>query len=363
MDCRVLGVGVLLLMLGCFSEPGEDSSGGGTSTTDAGTGTSQPTTDPSGSETATSVADTSGSTGFGTTGFGTTGFETTGSSTGGCFDEQVGEAADIDIVMVIDASAAIADNAFEIQNMLDAFSDAFPRDLRHRFILMSPVEGADAAFCMPPPLGAVSCGESRFPYFTHLDVDTAGPGTDPLGVLTMQLNAGVESVRPGSQKHLVVVTDGDIVAMPANAVNAIRDLGPEFANIRIHSVSGGGQGCSPSPALEAAAGMSFGTSIELCPLAAGAELFTELLAPLPSCVFNIPDIDPDDITGATLSAGDMDVPLAEVDSIEDCGGEVAGATITPIDGVQSLVLCPGVCAMYQDQAARTGGGLTVSLCE
>ncbi len=287
------------------------------------------------------------------------------SSSDNCSDEVFpGKLADVDIAMVIDGSPAIADNALDIQNMLDDLSATFPLDITHRFILTSPVEGAVPQFCVPPRLGQQVCGNPRFPHFTHRDVETSVPEGDPLGVLAMELNAGIPEVRPASQKHLVVVTDGDISTTPATAVSTVRGLGPGFANVRIHAVSGGKSvGCQLSPGLDEAVALTFGTSTPLCSFEGADASVQELLAPQPSCIFDISNLERESIATLTLAAGASELGLELVGTLLECASNVPGAAITPVMGVQSLVLCPSVCAMYQDVSSQFAGELTVSVCE
>ena len=369
MHYRVVGLGVVSLLMGCFSEPGGATSGAGETTEDAaedttgttGAGTASSGTTTGGSESGslstgpTSAPNTSGSRDTGST---------TGSSRGDCVEEVFpGRRATVDVVMVIDGRPAIEDNAIEIRGFLDDLSGVFPRDNQHRLILMSPVEGVSQPFCVGPPLGTASCGESRFPHFVHLDVATGIPESDPLGVLTMELNSGVPEVRPGSHKDLVVITDGDTSITPPNAVAALRSLGPEFANVRIHAVAGGETGCTASPNLSGAAALSFGTSTQLCPLEDEVLLIEELLSSPRSCVFGIPDVIVDEIEGAVLSVGADDVQLAQVGTLLDCSANTPGATITSIDNEQSLVLCPATCAQYQGDGSMGVGELVVRQCE
>ena len=349
MDCRLFAVVFALSAVGCFTDaqPSTDDDVGSTGNATSGSTSTGEAPESTGElDTSSGVVDPT--------------VDGSSSSTSACELVTVPvPVAAVDIAMVLDSSSAMLDNAQEVQTALDGISDVFPENELHRFILMSPLETENNVdFCMPPPLGGPICGVDRIPHFTHVDVDTRQATADPLGEMITALGMGVQSIRPASQKHRVVVTDGDVLATPDALAGAIRELGPEFIHARVHGISGGrAGGCEDDMRLDALVTLLGGQSVDLCPLEGSPELFGTLLEPRPSCIVDV-NVE-GDIEGALLVSGEQEIELAYVDSLDDCSPTQPAATI--LEG--ALFLCPRTCRDFQDTVAANPAELELFVCE
>lgn len=364
MVCRFVGLLALGVMtVGCFNEPDPGSDGtGGDSTSAASSSGEGPMsgTTQIGSGSATGSGSTTGS------GITTTGSGTADSSTSGAVCqvlERPGELADVDVVMAIDTSPAMAAEAADIQQELAALATVFPLNQFFRFIFVAPLEDENVQFCMPPPLGLNGqCNGNNLPHYRRLDLDTSQPLQDPLGVTVAELESNSSGTRLGSQKHLVVITDQDLSTTSGVLEAAVRGLGPGWGNARVHGISGGGAGCLPSPELEALTELTNGLHTELCPLDASS-IWQAISTPLAECSFDVTGIDQAAVDDVVLFAGDVETQLQRVEDLRACTDGGFESTLIATDGGERLVLCPEACAAYQFASLQEMGGLRVTVCE
>ncbi len=352
-----------LLTGGCFGSPEEvaDDATTPSSSTDG-------TTD---SSLTSSNTDPAATTQQSTTGSGSTEEPTSDSTTDTCPVEVVevpGRLSQSDVVLVVDTSPSMSDNAAEIQLALDFLAANAPLDTDDiRFTMMSAV-GGDVEFCMDPPLGPAGCaGDSNPPHYARVNAPTGGAQNDPLGLLLEELMNGIPSLREGAQKHLLFITDQDTTLQATAVLPALGALGIDFLHARVHAAIGGDEttGCEEAPTLSNIVAARGGVEVTLCPLQPGL-LFDAVTTPLASCVLDLPDRANDfTLQSVEVFADGFTAELELVESAVECLGLDSGGFIDEVDDELRLVLCPELCTAYQDAAGAQPGGVwyEVSECE
>jgi hypothetical protein len=89
--------------------------------------------------------------------------------------------------------------------------------------------------CINVPLGSGSCpGDTKLPGYLHV-VETVG-SSDALQKILSTQPTWTTSIRPGSVKHLVVVSDDESSMDAATFHNSFIALNPEYANYVFHAI-------------------------------------------------------------------------------------------------------------------------------
>jgi len=112
----------------------------------------------------------------------------------------------VDIIIAIDTSGSMDEEVAELQANLNAYTTLL-RDAGAdpRIILL-----ADGGVCIPPPLGAASCGagaDQNLPGYRH--VTNAVQSTNALDVIIDSYAQYSDSLRAGALKSLMVISDDD----------------------------------------------------------------------------------------------------------------------------------------------------------
>jgi hypothetical protein len=142
--------------------------------------------------------------------------------------------APVDIIFAIDTSGSMTDEKNFVQANMNIFSQQiFLANIDHHVVMIA--DASPDGPCINVPLGSGNCpADTKLPEYLHV-VQGVG-STNALEVILSTHQLWSASIRPGSIKHLVVVSD-DESSMDANTFhNSFVALDPEYANYVFHAI-------------------------------------------------------------------------------------------------------------------------------
>jgi hypothetical protein len=116
----------------------------------------------------------------------------------------------VDIIIAVDNSNSMEWEANWVQDNLNDFSwQISSSGVDHHIVLISDVSpGDEAGICVAPPLGAGSCpDDSNPPLYKHVPVSIGS--NDALEKIAQSYDQWSDMLRPGSFRHVVVISDDD----------------------------------------------------------------------------------------------------------------------------------------------------------
>lgn len=142
-----------------------------------------------------------------------------------------------DIIIVVDNSGSMGEEAADVQANVNSFSQQITASgVDARVVLISSYPSDGNGICVDPPLGNGGCpdADTNPPLFTHID-DRVG-SNDALELLIGQHASWAGVVRPDSDLHLVIVTDDEsnMDAMTFDAQFQALDAG--YAGYKLHGI-------------------------------------------------------------------------------------------------------------------------------
>lgn len=142
-----------------------------------------------------------------------------------------------DIIIVVDNSSSMEEEAGFVQTQLNSFSiqiDAANVD--SHIVLISAGLSADAGVCLEPPLGSGGCpgDESQPPEYVHLDIEVES--NNALEKIITHYPDYSEYLRPTAVTHVVVVTDDDSDMSAADFMAEMAGLSRHLAEFTFHGI-------------------------------------------------------------------------------------------------------------------------------
>lgn len=143
----------------------------------------------------------------------------------------------VDIVWVIDQSGSMDSDIAMVRQNLNAFAAAVSNaKIDYHVVLVASrfLDPDGNQICIPPPLAGPGCADG--PRFKQIDqhVDSH----DALALYMLHAPAIESFMRPGSMRHVVVVTDDEAKGVTAAAFHAFLKARPGYQDYRFHSVVG-----------------------------------------------------------------------------------------------------------------------------
>jgi hypothetical protein len=148
-----------------------------------------------------------------------------------------------DIIVVVDNSPSMVQEADEVQARLNAFSQqivAAGIDMRVLLLTAYPnpnvAPSIDTGICIDPPLGGGGCpgSDDNQPLFAHLH-ENIGSSHSLQKVLDTQ-PTWASMMRDGSSKHIIVVSDDDSYLSAADFDEQFRAFDPSYADYSLHGI-------------------------------------------------------------------------------------------------------------------------------
>ncbi|MEM6995469.1 MAG: hypothetical protein AAF721_33475 [Myxococcota bacterium] len=268
--------------------------------------------------------------------------------------------APVDIIVVVDNSGSMGEEAAAVQANLNGFSQQIvDAGIDVHVVLLSSYPGNGNGICIAPPLGAGGCPaiDNNPPSFTHINQEV-GSGDALFQILGHHGGyAGV--VRPDSIKHIVVVSD-DNSAMPGFLFDsAFKDLDPSYEPYVLHGIVAL-HDCSDAADVGQAyielAGLTGGVLGELCDQSFQPvfdQLSTEVIATTPlGCSWEIPpppaglELDPDAVNVELDDAGNVQT-IGHIEGAWLCDDVDNGWFYDDDQAPTRIHVCPQTCAMIQ----------------
>jgi hypothetical protein len=211
---------------GRIGSGGRTGSGGGLTSGTGGSGI-----DPTG-------AGGSGGSGIGGSGTGGSGTPLPDAACQALSMEAENEVLPADIIIAIDNSGSMDEEAVWVQQNMNGFSQQIvAAKVDVRVILLSSYPGNENGVCVDPPLGAGGCPttDSKPPSFLHLNQEVSSH--DALEQFVSAYPQYRSMLRPNATKHFVVVTDDESDVTAANFTRDILARDPAvFANFKFHGI-------------------------------------------------------------------------------------------------------------------------------
>jgi hypothetical protein len=285
--------------------------------------------------------------------------ETDGEACAGVSETAAPQEVPADIFIVIDNSSSMGDEANGVQNNLNAFSQQIDMSgIDHHVVLLSALPSDEAeGVCIDPPLGSGGCptADENLPVFRHIPQDISS--NSALHHLLEYADDWMASVRNGSAKHVVVVTD-DCSDLPVDEFHAsFTGLGKDFEDYRFHAIidqSGCGE-CSGAGYVWLAE-QSDGLIADLC-----NQDFSEIFDALStevietnalSCQWVIPPppdgehLDPHQVN-VFFDDGSGPVAVGRVDAADECAAVADGWYYDDPVAPAEILACPQTCERIQ----------------
>ena len=286
----------------------------------------------------------------------------------------------VDIIIGVDTSGSMNEEIGFVQTHLNAFSQQIIDSGIDVHVIMLATEGVsmmsagglfggggdrDFAVCIGPPLGSGMCpGDSKPPIYTHVNTEVGS--NDVLNVYLSAYPQYKASLRDGSLKTFVSVTDDDATDGPnnsadafINAVNALEPAGSTmWSNWRYSSIHCFTQ-CPDAAAIGAVhaelVSRTMGVGGDLC-LQDFAPVFDKLALTVIdtvtlACDWAIPPPPGMEVfdagkTNVRLNLDGVAEPLTKAPSAADCGDQ-QGWHYDDEASPQRVVACPATCSRMQ----------------
>lgn len=111
-----------------------------------------------------------------------------------------------DIIIAVDNSGSMDEEALFTQSAMNLFGMNVPPELDAHVILISATSSQENGICVPGPLGSGACPQdTNLPGFIHVGREVGS--SNSFDIILQEFVAYKQHLRPGSFKHVVVVSD------------------------------------------------------------------------------------------------------------------------------------------------------------
>ncbi|MEM7156655.1 MAG: hypothetical protein AAF799_27655 [Myxococcota bacterium] len=266
-----------------------------------------------------------------------------------------------DIIIVVDNSGSMGFEASEVQARLNDFSNQIiASGVDVRVVLISSYPDDGNGICIDAPLGSGGCpnSDNAPPTFTHVDEEVGSHDAWERLVDTHGQWSSV--IRPGSIKHLVVVTDDTSHTDLDEFTDDFAALSPDYVDYVHHSVV-----CHSDCESAAGIGENYinlsnntgGVAADLCDQdfqAVFDVLTTEVIGGSQlSCEFQLPEppegleFDPDEVNVEFDDGMGGVLLIGRVESAAECEAVADGWYYDDPVAPTSIIMCPQTCESFQ----------------
>jgi len=141
-----------------------------------------------------------------------------------------------DIIVVVDNSGSMTDEAGFVQDSMNGFVGAIVGSgIDAHVILISADSTDDNGICVPAPVGSGSCpADEKLPGYRHV-VQTVN-SSDSLQLVLSTYDQWSSSLRPGASRTIVVISDDDSALAASPFAADLVALDPSFADFRFSAI-------------------------------------------------------------------------------------------------------------------------------
>jgi len=267
----------------------------------------------------------------------------------------------VDIVVVIDTSGSMKDEAKAVQANLNSFAPLIAgKNVDYHVILLANGFG----LCVPPPLGGAGCTDS--PSFRHVKVKIGS--TDALKKFVGAYSLFKGFLRAGASRHIIVVTDDSSKKDAAWFFKEVKNLtGPSWpAGFTFHSIVAWHDTLPLLPCFGGAgwggvyldlSKQTGGETAKICSAnwtnvfqAIGTNVVKTVKV---QCSYALPKtsggkaVDPTQVAMSWSAGGASKTPIPRVDSAAKCPKGTVGWHFDNAANPAAAVLCPETCKAMQ----------------
>lgn len=282
--------------------------------------------------------------------------------------------APVDIIFAIDTSGSMTEEKNFVQQNMNMFSQQiFLANIDSHVVMIA--EASPDGPCINVPLGSGNCpNDTKLPEYLHV-MEGVGSSNALAKIISTQPQ-WASAIRPGSVKHLVVVSDDNSSMDAATFDNAFKAIDPDYANYFFHAIVAF---VNPDPLdclLDPTCCISFipisadvgdvyiqlanqtgGVAGDLC-LQEFGPVFNQIAqsvqqtVPL-ACEWDIPDppegesFDPTKVN-VELTLDGMEESVYYVDSEAACNGGDGWFYLPDAVNPETIRICPSTCARTQN---------------
>jgi len=307
-----------------------------------------------------------------------TGSTTDSGGMGTC--EEISEEAEnkvqpADIILAIDQSGSMDLETNWVKQQLNGFAQQITGsgiDVHVAVIAGKP--GKENGFCVPAPLGSGNCPNDDVPpTFKHIDQHVGS--SDALVQILNHYPNYKDMLRPGAQKHVIVISDDDSGLGAQSFDNQFKALDPQLANYVFHGIVSkeddpGSLDCffNPQPCCDVSAdegkvykqliNMTAGVFGDLCQQdfqPVWNQVSTQVISKATlACEWDIPEppkgqaFDPTKVNVEYSVNGGPMQPLGMVQSAAECANVNGGWYYDNPADPKKILVCPDVCTEIQN---------------
>ncbi|NVB37300.1 VWA domain-containing protein [Pseudenhygromyxa sp. WMMC2535] len=266
-----------------------------------------------------------------------------------------------DIIIVVDNSGSMGDEAAAVQANLNSFSQLIiDSGVDVHVALLSSYPDNGYGICVDPPLGGGTCPNSddNLPLFNHVDLSIGS--SNALQRLVNSYDEWGPYIREDAVTHVLIVTDDESNMSASAFMNSFTSLAPGLDDVRVHGVVSM-QNCADAADIGDTyidlAEMTGGVVADLCdqdfvPVfqALSEEVIGGSLLP---CEFEIPappegeNFDPDKVNVEFDDGQGNVVTLTRVESAEECAQVDAGWYYDDPEAPTTIIMCEQTCTTFQ----------------
>lgn len=146
-------------------------------------------------------------------------------------------AADIDVVVALDNSGSMTLEAGMLEAQVNSFVSLLSGSGHDVHLIAISADASDSeGLCAPTPLGSGSCpADENLPGYRHV-VQTVG-STDALQRIVDTYPSYSGSLRPGSSRHILVVSDDNSDVSASAFMSQLTAVDAGFAGVTIHAIA------------------------------------------------------------------------------------------------------------------------------
>jgi hypothetical protein len=147
------------------------------------------------------------------------------------------EARVVDLIVVLDNSGSMTAEADQVQASLNSLASGLQASGHDLHVIAISADSSDEqGLCAPAPLGSGSCpSDQNLAGYRHV-VQAVG-STNALSLVLSTYPTYASSLRAGSERHIVVITDDESSLSGASFTSQLLALDADFADFRFHAIA------------------------------------------------------------------------------------------------------------------------------
>lgn len=141
-----------------------------------------------------------------------------------------------DIIVVVDNSGSMTDEAASVQNSMNAFATTIINSDIDAHVIMISADSSDAqGVCVPAPLGSGNCpNDENLPGYRHIVADVGS--SNALQLILDTYPQWQDSLRSNATRTIAVISDDDSGLSAVNFSDQLIALDPTFEGFKVDAI-------------------------------------------------------------------------------------------------------------------------------